>query len=101
MRNPHGSFIWYELLTSDTAAAGRFYADVLGWQVSAFEGAKGRTQARRIGDPPGPEGVGLIGTLLRSGCECIGSALISFEHETSVTGCVGEFEEGNVHAADA
>jgi uncharacterized protein len=38
MRNPHGSFIWYELLTSDTAAAGRFYADVLGWQVSAFEG---------------------------------------------------------------
>lgn len=38
MRNPHGSFIWYELLTSDTAVAGRFYADLLGWQSSAYQG---------------------------------------------------------------
>jgi predicted enzyme related to lactoylglutathione lyase len=38
MANRHGSFIWYELLTGDIAAAGRFYADVLGWQVGAFEG---------------------------------------------------------------
>ena len=33
MPNPHGSFIWYELMTTDTAAAGRFYADVVGWTV--------------------------------------------------------------------
>lgn len=31
-RNPHGSFIWYELITSDPDAAARFYGDVVGWQ---------------------------------------------------------------------
>jgi uncharacterized protein len=27
----HGSFVWYELLTTDMAAAATFYADVVGW----------------------------------------------------------------------
>ncbi|MDQ3140562.1 MAG: VOC family protein [Pseudomonadota bacterium] len=31
MANPHGSFIWYELLTSDAGAAAEFYGDVVGW----------------------------------------------------------------------
>ena len=31
MPNPHGSFIWYELMTSDAAAAGEFYSAVVGW----------------------------------------------------------------------
>jgi predicted enzyme related to lactoylglutathione lyase len=38
MQDPHGSFIWYELLTPDTDAAGRFYAAVLGWQAAPHEG---------------------------------------------------------------
>jgi predicted enzyme related to lactoylglutathione lyase len=29
----HGKFIWCELMTSDTAAAGEFYRSVLGWSV--------------------------------------------------------------------
>lgn len=29
----HGKFIWCELMTSDTEAAGRFYSAVLGWSV--------------------------------------------------------------------
>jgi predicted enzyme related to lactoylglutathione lyase len=29
----HGKFIWCELITSDTAAAGAFYASVIGWKV--------------------------------------------------------------------
>lgn len=29
----HGSFIWYELMTDDTAAAAEFYSKVTGWQV--------------------------------------------------------------------
>jgi predicted enzyme related to lactoylglutathione lyase len=41
MRNPHGSFIWYELLTTDPAAAGAFYAEVIGWSVAEFGGFKG------------------------------------------------------------
>lgn len=31
MPNPHGSFIWYELLTEDPEAASRFYGSVVGW----------------------------------------------------------------------
>ncbi|MDB5445586.1 MAG: Glyoxalase/bleomycin resistance protein/dioxygenase [Phenylobacterium sp.] len=31
MSDFHGRFIWYELLTSDPAAAKRFYGDVVGW----------------------------------------------------------------------
>jgi predicted enzyme related to lactoylglutathione lyase len=31
MPNSHGRFVWYELATTDTAAAKAFYADVVGW----------------------------------------------------------------------
>jgi hypothetical protein len=31
MFTPKGKFGWYELMTSDTQAAGKFYADVVGW----------------------------------------------------------------------
>src|SRR5687768_18453724 len=33
MTNPHGSFIWYELMTDDAAGAIRFYGAVTGWTV--------------------------------------------------------------------
>ena len=35
MRNPHGDFIWYELMTGDPAAAKRFYDPVAGWTIEA------------------------------------------------------------------
>jgi predicted enzyme related to lactoylglutathione lyase len=35
MRNPHGDFIWYELLTRDPGAAKRFYDPVAGWTIEA------------------------------------------------------------------
>jgi predicted enzyme related to lactoylglutathione lyase len=35
MRNPHGTFIWYELLTNDAAAAKAFYDPVVGWDIEA------------------------------------------------------------------
>jgi predicted enzyme related to lactoylglutathione lyase len=31
-------FCWYELMTSDTAAAGRFYAEVVGWEAEERQG---------------------------------------------------------------
>jgi predicted enzyme related to lactoylglutathione lyase len=31
MANAHGSFIWYELVTTDAAAASAFYGEVIGW----------------------------------------------------------------------
>jgi hypothetical protein len=33
-RNPHGSFIWYELLTADPDSAAAFYGDVVGWTAA-------------------------------------------------------------------
>ena len=39
MTNPHGSWIWYELLTTDSDAAVAFYEKVVGWTASTFEGA--------------------------------------------------------------
>ncbi len=33
MSDPQGKFCWYELMTTDLAAAGRFYGSVIGWGV--------------------------------------------------------------------
>lgn len=35
MVNSHGSFIWYELMTTDPEGATRFYEDVVGWTIGA------------------------------------------------------------------
>ncbi len=35
MPNQHGDFVWYELLTSDAAAAKAFYDPVVGWDIEA------------------------------------------------------------------
>ncbi len=45
MTNPKGSFIWYELMTSDPDAAARFYGAVVGWTIAAHS------------DPEAPGGV--------------------------------------------
>ncbi|MES2442846.1 MAG: VOC family protein [Pseudomonadota bacterium] len=47
MTNPHGSFIWYELLTADARAAKAFYDDVVGWNIDA-EPAPGGMDYRMI-----------------------------------------------------
>lgn len=36
---PRGRFVWYELLTTDTDEAVRFYGTVLGWGTEVWEGA--------------------------------------------------------------
>lgn len=33
MAKQHGSFLWYELLTTDFEAAAAFYGDLLGWEI--------------------------------------------------------------------
>jgi len=35
MANPYGSFVWYELMTSDKKGAEAFYRDVVGWGAQA------------------------------------------------------------------
>ncbi len=41
-RPTHGSFCWNELMTRDPEKAGKFYADLIGWQVkdSGMPGTK-------------------------------------------------------------
>ncbi len=41
MFTPRGKFGWYELMTSDTKAAGKFYSDVVGWTTNEMSGADG------------------------------------------------------------
>ncbi|HEY1903501.1 MAG TPA: VOC family protein [Terracidiphilus sp.] len=38
MFTPKGKFGWYELMTSDTKAAGKFYSDVVGWTTREMPG---------------------------------------------------------------
>jgi uncharacterized protein len=58
MFTPKGKFSWYELMTSDTQAAGKFYSNVVGWT----------TQEMPSGDGPpytvfNLDGVGIAGML--------------------------------------
>ena len=41
MFSPQGKFSWYELMTSDTKAAGKFYSDVVGWTTQDMPGIEG------------------------------------------------------------
>lgn len=34
MNSPSGSFIWYELMTTDANAAAAFYGNVVGWKIA-------------------------------------------------------------------
>lgn len=52
MTNPPGSFIWYELLTTDLAAAADFYEAVAGLTIPR-EPAEGPQDYRMIGTPAG------------------------------------------------
>ncbi|HST36776.1 MAG TPA: VOC family protein [Allosphingosinicella sp.] len=65
MVNPHGSFIWYELMTTDPAGAKRFYEDVVGWTVG--EPMPGDTEYRMLEAPDGFAG-GML-TLTGEMCE--------------------------------
>lgn len=40
MANPHGTYIWYELLTTDPAAAADFYGKIIGWTTAPFGGGE-------------------------------------------------------------
>lgn len=52
MTNPPGSFIWYELLTTDLEAAGRFYDSVVGIRIQD-QSAHGEIDYRMVENPAG------------------------------------------------
>jgi predicted enzyme related to lactoylglutathione lyase len=61
MFTPKGKFGWYELMTSDTKAAGKFYSDVVGWTTTDVGSADMPYTTFNIGD------VGIAGMLHLTG----------------------------------
>ena len=59
MPNPHGSYIWYELLTSDAEAAQRFYGPITGWTFRKAPGSERDYRLINAGDSD-------VGGLMRS-----------------------------------
>ena len=53
-KNPHGDFIWYELITPDPVAAKTFYDAVVGWNIEAQP--SGEMDYRMIGAADGQAG---------------------------------------------
>ena len=41
MTTPRGKFIWYDVMTTDTKAAAKFYSDVIGWKAQEHPMADG------------------------------------------------------------
>jgi predicted enzyme related to lactoylglutathione lyase len=48
----HGQFVWYELMTPDTAAAEKFYATIMGWTPSEVSGGPMPYTLFSVGDAP-------------------------------------------------
>jgi len=62
MFTPKGKFSWYELMTSDTKAAGKFYSDVVGWTTQEMPSPDGTSYTTfNLG------GVGMAGMLQMTG----------------------------------
>lgn len=61
MTNPVGSFIWYELMTTDPDAASRFYHAVIGWTVNRDpHGGSDGPDYRMIGRDDGGNAGGML-----------------------------------------
>lgn len=62
MTNPLGSFIWYELMTSDPDGAAAFYGPVVGWTIAARSDADapGGVDYRMIGRTDGGNAGGVL-----------------------------------------
>ncbi len=66
MRNKHGEFIWYELLTPDTAGAQAFYSQVLNWQFADTEAGGQQYSIINVADADRSEPVSVGGMLTLS-----------------------------------
>jgi uncharacterized protein len=46
----HGAFSWSELMTSDPAAAGKFYGSLFGWKIETSDMGSGPYHVVKVGD---------------------------------------------------
>ena len=53
MATPNGQFVWYDLITTDTSAAKKFYSEVAGWGAADYDNVPGYTMWTANGEPGG------------------------------------------------
>lgn len=95
MASAYGMPIWYELITTDTDAAKRFYGDIVGWKASAFPGPAGGQEYGIFN--AGETGVG--GLLKLPEGAPTGPGWFAYFHVADVDAAVAEIENagGKVH----
>src|ERR1700747_1000710 len=74
MFTPKGKFSWYELMTSDPKAAGKFYSDVVGWSTQEMPGTPGMNSTPYTTFNVG--GVGMAGMLELTGHIAWGGSIV-------------------------
>ena len=83
MANPRGSFIWYELMTTDPVGAADFYDAVVGWKIArqrvSGPDETGGVDYRMIGRSDGGNAGGVL-TLTYTHAQASG---VTYEVETS------------------
>ncbi|MET0292999.1 MAG: VOC family protein [Steroidobacteraceae bacterium] len=94
MARPPGSFIWYELMTSDAGAASRFYGAVVGWKIPAKPDAQATPEFdyRMIGRDDGGNAGGVLqlsDEMLKGGARPI---WLGYLHVTDVDAAVRAIE---------
>ena len=83
-----GRPVWYELMTTDPAAAETFYTKVVGWTAAPFEGSPDPyTIFKRRGD------VGVAGLLKTTGRHEHAAVLGDVCRRAEVRGCRGAHQE--------
>lgn len=90
-------FFWYELMTSDTAAAKTFYGAVVGWEMSAFPGAPHDYTVLEVGDKRGVGGIMAIPD--EAAAQGLKPCWVGYVHVTDIDAKVAELVEagGKVH----
>ena len=97
MTNSHGTPIWYELMTTDPAAAGDYYTKVVGWTLGAFPGNTSLS-GEQYQIFSAPDGAGVAGMMkLPAPMETTGPAWFGYIGVDSVDATV----EGIVKAGGA
>ncbi|OIP33145.1 MAG: hypothetical protein AUK47_19490 [Deltaproteobacteria bacterium CG2_30_63_29] len=52
MSKNKGTFLWYDLMTTDIEAAKAFYTEVIGWKTAPFQGGDGDYTMFMVGEQP-------------------------------------------------
>ena len=84
MFSPKGKFGWYELMTPDTAASGKFYSDVVGWTTHEMTGGGMAYTTFNVGE------VGVAGMLTVPGAP---NAWVGYIHVDDVDAHIPKIEE--------